>query len=194
VGAVVDHFSRSVVASASLEKEPTTREVCAVLDAAVSKAGRPPRHIVSDQGAQFRGEYRAWCAHNGVLHRYGAVGEHGSIAIIERFWRTLKDECFRRILVPLAKPTFDEELAAYLHWYHAARPHQALRGATPAEVLAGCSKAGTDRRIETRERFPLPKTGPPTRRLEGELKLVVTYQSGREHLPVVELIDERKAA
>ncbi|MDF1561565.1 MAG: hypothetical protein P1V51_00905 [Deltaproteobacteria bacterium] len=36
--------------------------------------------------------------------------------------------------------------------------------------------------------------GPPTRKLEGELKLVVTYQGGREHLPVVELIDERKAA
>ena len=183
-----------MVATTTFEKEPTAEEVCALLDAAVSKAGKTPRHIVSDQGAQFRGKYLAWCARNGVLPRYGAIGQHGSIAIIERFWLSLKDECFRRILVPFAKPAFDAELLAYLHWYDTARPHQSLRGATPAEILAGCSRASTDRRIETRERFPLPKTGPPIRRLEGELKLVVSYQGGREHLPVVELIDERKAA
>ena len=71
---------------------------------------------------------------------------------------------------------FDAELAAYVHWYNTARPHQALRGATPAECLVGCSLARTDRRIEPRERYPLPKTGPPARRLKGKLKLVISYQ------------------
>ena len=101
----------------------------------------------------------------------------------------MKNEWFRRILVPLAQLAFDADLSAYLLWYDTARPHQSLGGATPTERLAGCSLARTDRRIEPREHYPLPKTGPPARRLDGELKLVVSYQSGRKHLPVVEIIE-----
>ena len=85
---VWNHFSRAPVASAVFKKEPTAGEVCALLDAAVDEAGRAPRYIVSDKGVQFQKEYRAWCDKHGVRPRFGALGKHGSIAVIERFWHS----------------------------------------------------------------------------------------------------------
>jgi transposase-like protein len=58
VVAVLDHFSRFVVATGVFLTQPTTEELCAVLDAAVRRAGRPPKHIVSDQGPVHPGPPR----------------------------------------------------------------------------------------------------------------------------------------
>jgi transposase InsO family protein len=61
-----------------------------------ARDGGPPKYTVSDQGSQFQSEYRRWCARHGVKPRFGAVGRYGSIAVIERFVRTLKSEGLRR--------------------------------------------------------------------------------------------------
>ena len=70
----------------------------------------------------------------GVKQRFGAVGRKGSIALIERLWRTLKDTLGLRLL----RPSAAEDLAAtvevgLVHYSH-FRPHQGLGGATPAEI------------------------------------------------------------
>ena len=36
--------------------------------------------------------FKCWCRRKTIRVRYGAVGRHGSIAVIERFIKTLKDE------------------------------------------------------------------------------------------------------
>ena len=69
-----------------------------------------------------------------MKQRFGAVGKKGSIALIERLWRTLKDTLGLRLL----RPSAAEDLAAtvelgLVHYAH-FRPHQALGGATPAEI------------------------------------------------------------
>ncbi len=66
IAVVLDHFTRSAVASGVFTKEPTAAEVLSVLDRAVAKSGRAPRYTVTDQGSQFQKEYRAWCATHGV--------------------------------------------------------------------------------------------------------------------------------
>ena len=38
-----------------------------------------------------------------MKQRFGAVGKKGSIALIERLWRTLKDTLGLRLLRPLAR-------------------------------------------------------------------------------------------
>jgi transposase InsO family protein len=159
----VDHFSRSVVAKRAFRKEPSAADVCALLDRAVRNAGRAPRHLVSDQGPQFGDEYRAWCARHGAKPRFGKIGEHGSIAIVERFWRSMKQECFRRLsVVPFALPAFEAD-------------------SMPAsERLA----------LEPRARYPLARGDPKRRRrrrLRGRLELFVTHFRKRAHLPIVEL-------
>ena len=102
VTVILDHFSRKVVAFEVFFKEPSEEQICCLLDRAVAKVGRAPKYTVTDQGVQFRQGFRDWCIQHGVKPRFGAVGESGSIAVLERFWLTLKDECTRRIMVPYA--------------------------------------------------------------------------------------------
>jgi transposase InsO family protein len=190
VGAVMDQHSRAVLGRLVAAREPTAAEVCAMLDRAVLEADSAPRHIITDQGPQFQQEYRTWCKENGAKPRFGAIGKHGSIAIIERFWRSIKQECLRRMVVPLALGEMEAELDAYLLWYATHRPHQGLAGATPAERLAGgvpaCEKPG----MEARARHPLARGDPSPalrRRVRGGLRLVVDHIAERRHLPTIEL-------
>ncbi len=46
-----------------------------------------------------------------ILPRFGAVGKHGSIAVVERFHRTLK-EILRLITVPEHQPDFEHEVVS----------------------------------------------------------------------------------
>jgi transposase InsO family protein len=192
VAVVLDHASRAVIARAVYKKEPSGRQICTLLDRARQAAGRAPRYIVTDQGTQFQGAYRRWCARHGVRPRFGAVGKKGSIAVIERFFRSLKGECFRKILVPFSLRAMTEELSAYVLWYNEHRPHEALQGRTPAERLAGASSADATPRLEPRPRYPLADTAeaarasPPVRRT-GELEPVVSYLESKKHLPIVAL-------
>jgi len=124
-----------------------------------------------------------------------ALGKHGSIAVIERFWRSLKQECFRRlILVPFALAAFEAELEACSIWYNDFRPHRVIDGKTPAEVRDGLAPTKERSALEPRPHFPLvPRAGPARlrRRLRGRLELSVSYLANRRHLPIVDL---RRAA
>jgi transposase InsO family protein len=189
---VLDHFSRAVVCAVAFPSKPHADEVCRVLDYAVHCAGDPPKYIVSDQGVQFRSEYKAWCEAHDVLPRFGAVGQHGSIALIERFMRTLKHEGLRRILMPLTIKGINHELALFCRWYNVHRPHRALLGATPAEVRDARLPAHRRNSYEPRPRHPLESKLSARRRIGRvtrveRLELIVTQVEGRKHLPVVEL-------
>ena len=185
IAVVLDHFSRAPVASAVFKKEPTAEQVCALLDAAVDKAGRAPRYVVSDKGVQFRSEYRDWCRRRGVRPRYGALGKHGSIAVIERYWHSLKSEYLRLVSVPLSIEAMRRQIEAYIGWYLEHRPHESLGGATPAEVLGGRLPAAGRPPLEVRARGR-PR-GALRRQVTAPLALVVTPYEGRAELPVVEL-------
>jgi transposase InsO family protein len=101
-------------------------------------------HAVTDQGPRFSGKYLAWCERHGVKPRYGAVGQHGSLAVISRFFLTLKNEAMRVIVLPFSLDAMRAELVAFVHW-HDARPHQSFGGRTPAEVYAGSRSERGDR-------------------------------------------------
>jgi transposase InsO family protein len=73
----------------------------AYLQSAARRFG-PPRHLVTDRGAQFTSElFGRTVAALGIRHRFGAVGKAGSIALIERFFRTVKDTMAVRLRPPL---------------------------------------------------------------------------------------------
>jgi putative transposase len=177
VAFTLDHFSRRVVGLSVFSKEPTGRQVCEMLDRAVERVGRAPKYTVTDQGPQFWSEYLGWCERHGVKPRYGAVGQHGSLGVIERFFLTLKTEAMRVIMVPFSLAAVRAELAAFVQWYDAHRPHQSFGGRTPAEVYEGLERA--DRRVgpESESRLTSGK----------RLALEASYLEGRKHLPIVEL-------
>jgi hypothetical protein len=124
------------------------------------------------------------------------VGQHGSIAVVERFIQTVKNECTRRLLVSLRVKTFRHELSWFIVWYNQHRPHSTLGGRTPEEVYFQQRPTNRRPRFEPRALWPrsarcaLPQVlvkGQPGVRIE----LVVSYQQKRKHLPVVTI---RRAA
>jgi len=189
IGVVLDHYSRAFLAFRIFRHEPSAADVCALLDDAVRRSGASPKYIISDQGTQFQSEYRRWCKTNSVKPRFGAVGQHGSIAIVERFIRSMKDEFLRRIHVSASRDAMLGTLSAYQTWYNEHRPHSSLDGRTPGEVLRQDPAPLPTVLIEPRTAVPLAETerSPPRRRARGPLSLAVGYVDGYRELPVLEL-------
>jgi len=180
---VLDHFSRKVLDFEVFPQEPNSRSICNLLDRTVALTRAPPTYTVTDQGTQFRGEFRDWCASHGVTPRFGAVGKKGSIALIERFMRTLKHEGTRSILVPYGVENMRDELRCFATWYNNFRPHQSLRGASPREIHEGSTPANVGARVEPRALYPLARACERVNRLA----LRVSYLEGKRHLPIVAL-------
>lgn len=141
---VFDVFSRSPIAGRVFLSEPSADDVARLFSFAVRRFGAP-RHSVSDRGAQFTAEaFRNNLARHGVRHRYGAIGRTGSIALIERFFRTLKALGGFRRSPPLLRVDLEQRLASVLSYYLWLRPHRGLAGATPVESMLGFAPAHLD--------------------------------------------------
>jgi transposase InsO family protein len=193
VAVVVDHFSRRVQGYMVFEKKPDSRAIRSFLGRTIRQAGGSPRYVVTDKGSQFFCDgFKSWCKRVGIRPRFGAVGKHGSVAIVERFILTMKNECTRAIPVPLGRERFRRELSFYLGWFNGQRPHTSLGVRTPDEVYHGLPAACEQPRLELRPRWPRnskcaspqapvgPETGPA-------IRFEVTFLGGRRHLPVVSL-------
>jgi hypothetical protein len=115
--------------------------------------------------------------------RFGAVGQHGSIAVVERLHRTLK-ELLRLTTIP-------EDQTAFEH-----RPYETLDGKTPNEVHYARPAANERPRFEPRTRWPrgspcaAPQVG-----VDGDpgdpLLFEIDCLDGRRHLPLLRV---RRAA
>jgi transposase InsO family protein len=182
VAVVEDHFSRACVGFAVFPKEPSSVQITDMLDGAIRERGGAPKYIISDRGKQFDCEnYRNWCRdptktkrreRRKIRPRFGAVHRHGSIAVVERLIKSMKDECTRRIIVSYNQREFAEELDLYFTWYNEYRPHEWLDGRTPMEAYRQADRR-TDRlhRISTTE----------------PMALDLAFLEGRRHLPIVGL-------
>jgi transposase InsO family protein len=188
---VIDHYSRKAMMLKCFRGIPTAAQVTDTLDIAIAMVGCAPKHIISDHGAQFGTDHRNWCELCRIKPRFGAIGQHGSIAIVERFIRTIKQECVRRIVIPLATEGFERELIAYARWYNEHRPHQSLHGRTPNEVYEGRLPARDMPRIEVRRVLNAAGDGmnsaPQPAENVPRLRLIVKHFENRKHLPLVEL-------
>lgn len=196
VAVIVDHFSRRAMGFYISRRRPTTQAVQAFLDRTIRDAGATPKYVISDQGVQFAcSRYQRWCQSRGIAPRYGAVGQHGSIAVVERFIRTLK-ETIRQFMVSPRRRSFLEQVLHSLQWYNAFRPHMTLAGKTPNEVYHASPPANEEPRIEPRPHWP---SGAPCAKprvpIDGEpgtlFQLHVAYHAQQQYLPVVAL---RRAA
>jgi putative transposase len=194
VATVLDHYSRKVIGVAVFKQQPSSVQVRQFLALAVRAARQAPRHLISDKGSQFWNDgFKRWCKRRKIRPRFGAVGRYGSIAVIERFTRSLKEEHCRRIPIPLRLADMRKSLATYLDWFNGQRPHEALAGRTPDEVYFNQPPANAQPRFEPRDRWPPGSrcAGTQTAVREGEpavkLLLVVTTPAGQQHLPRVGL-------
>jgi putative transposase len=193
IAVVVDHYSRRVMGVVTFRSQPSSAAVQRFLDRVTCETGVAPRHLITDKGRQFIAvRFRRWCRRRGIRQRFGAVGKYGSIAVVERFIRTMKNECTRRILVPLRLAAFQRELSMFAEWYNGDRPHEALRTRTPDEIYFGRRPACLFPRFEPRagwpRRSPCAKPSVLVRGHPGAVvELDLGFHAGRKHLPLVSL-------
>jgi transposase InsO family protein len=89
--------------------------------------------IQTDHGPEFS----TWFTHalqtNKVSHRHSRVRRANDNAHIERFNRTIQEECFDRTACTI--PNFKKALKEYLSYYNNERIHMGINYQTPMEVL-----------------------------------------------------------
>jgi putative transposase len=190
---IVDHFSRKVMGVSVFRKQPNSKRVSGFLAQTIRETGAKPKYIICDKGSQFWCKaFKRWCRRRKIRPRFGAVGQYGSIAVLERLLRTLKHEGLRRILVPLSLQAMREEVAMVVGWYNTFRPHTSLAGRTPEERYRRIPSACRRPRFEPRPHWPVGSgCACPPAKVRGQpgvrLALVVDYHQGRKHLPIVTL-------
>jgi len=188
---VIDHFSRRCEGVAVFKKQPTSGQGRAFLEKLYGETH--PKYIICDKGRQFVCEgFKDWCERIGIKPRFGAVGKYGSISVLERFIRTMKDEWLRKIVIPFRQDRMRQEVHCYLDWYNEFRPHMSLRGKTPNEVYFNRIPANERPRFEPRTKFPRDSLcAAPYTAIRGRrgqiLELVLRYFADRKCLPLVEL-------
>jgi putative transposase len=170
---------------------PSSEEVTGAMTRIMVAEHIRPKHLIVDQGPEFKCEHfeSIWCKAIKILPRFGAVGQHGSIAVVERFHRTIK-EILRQITVPEDQEEFERELLLVVDWYNEHRPHDTLGGKTPNEVYFSRPVVNKQARIEPRKRWPRGSPcASPQVGVKGEpgdpLILEIDCFHDRRHLPVI---------
>ena len=147
---VLDGFSRSIIYH-DVRLRMETDDVEIVLQRALETlpAGTPPPRIISDNGSQYvSAQFKSWLRHSGCAHSRARVRHPQSNGKIERWHKTIKNECVRRTaLGDLAEAR--GVIERYVHRYNNERLHSAIGYLTPAEALAG--PAAMAKKIEERQ-------------------------------------------
>ena len=93
VAVVLNHYLRRVMGFTVFRDLHSSEDIQAFLDRTIRISRASPKHIICDKGAQFWCEgFKAWCDRQTIKPRFGAVGKHSSITILERFIGTMKRE------------------------------------------------------------------------------------------------------
>lgn len=146
MAAVFDAFSRLPLVLHVFDRRPAAKDMARLLKLAASAFGSP-KYLITDLGGEFRGRVFAKAvARLGVIQRFASADNLYATARLERFWRTAKESArLYRLSLPLTREDLEQRLEIPLAHYVLFRPHEGLKGATPAEAFLGidpaCSKA-----------------------------------------------------
>jgi transposase InsO family protein len=141
--AFLDDRSRYVV-SFGLHVHQKAEIVLEALAEGISKYGRP-KEVLTDQGRQYcswRGtsDFTKRLKAEGILHVKARPQHPQTVGKCERFWKTLKDELWSRVMLRDLEDA-RERLRLFVAHYNFQRPHQGLEGMTPADRFFGVEEA-----------------------------------------------------
>lgn len=107
----------------------------------IQHAQYPIHTVQTDNGSEFLGVFHAHLEERHIRHEFSYPRCPRINGMVERFNRTLQEECINRIIDVIDdKLVFQKKLLDYCIWYNTKRPHYALKYQTPqayAEQLAG---------------------------------------------------------
>lgn len=128
---LIDVYSRWAYAEASLKLRAY------VSAAFVMRAQRRTRFrfamIQTDHGPEFSTRFTHILARHKLAHRHSRVRQANDNAHVERFNRTIQDECLRG--VPRTTASFSKAILKYLPYYNVERMHMGIDFKTPAQML-----------------------------------------------------------
>lgn len=128
---LIDLYSRWAYAE-------VTKKISAIASGAfIARAQKEaPFHfgmVQTDNGGEFQKMFRFRIYRLGLTHRYSRVRQSNDQAHVERFNRTIQEECLDRI--PQTIPHFRKALKQWLPYYNTERIHMGLNYKTPVEIL-----------------------------------------------------------
>ncbi len=89
--------------------------------------------IQTDNGPEFS----IWCTHGwlklGIAHRHGRVRKSNDQAHVERFNRTIQEECLDCVAHSI--PSFKKAIKSYLPYYNNERTHMGIDYRTPSQLV-----------------------------------------------------------
>lgn len=89
--------------------------------------------IQSDHGSEFAKWFSKKLLAEGVNHRHSRVRRPTDNGHIERFIRTIQQECLAR--TPRSLRAWQRAIPDFIHYYNTERPHMGLNMKTPIEVV-----------------------------------------------------------
>ena len=142
---VLDHYSRRSMGCAITRQAPTAAAIRSFLGRVIRSVGTAPKYLISDKGSQFwpTPSYQHWCRRRHIRPRFGALGAHGSIAVLERAWQTIN--ALRPSLVPIRRQKMCRDMSWLLDWYNRRRPCRCRPALCPTVAIAVCSRCGRGR-------------------------------------------------
>ncbi len=105
----------------------------AFVKAAAEAAPFSFKTLQSDHGGEFAKWFSKQLGSAGLNHRHSRVRTPNDQAHLERFNRTIQEECLLRL--PRKLEVWQKEIPAYLYHYNHERPHMGINMQTPQERL-----------------------------------------------------------
>ena len=130
---LLDVYSRWAFALPSLRIN--THRSLQFVEMAKSLAPFPFRTFQSDHGPEFSKWFTKRISERDMTHRHSRVRQPNDNAHLERFNRTIQDECLARI--PRSLVSWQKEIPEYLRYYNTKRPHMGLQMKTPIDIIKG---------------------------------------------------------
>ena len=89
--------------------------------------------IQTDHGSEFSKWFTKIAVHDGMSHRHTRVRTPTDNGHVERFIRSLQDECLHRI--PRTMTAWRKEIPEWIRYYNTERPHMGINFKTPLEMV-----------------------------------------------------------
>jgi transposase InsO family protein len=131
---VIDLYTRMAYARAARRIIP--QEAARTILDAQKFFGFHFKMVQADNGLEFSRHFEQTLAQYGIVTRHSRLGRPNDNAHIERFNRTLQDECTSRTLsYQTNTQAIQARLTSYLDYYNHHRVHLGIQMRTPAEML-----------------------------------------------------------
>ena len=129
---IIDIYSRW--AYAKVVKKISAGASVKFLMEAKDNAGFDFKMVQTDHGPEFSTHFTQETNRVKILHRHSRVRKSNDNAHVERFNRTIQEECFG-VEMPISFKRYSSLIGNYLDYYNNSRLHLGLGLKTPAQVL-----------------------------------------------------------